>query len=123
VPGIYPIVLTPDLPRLQDFYQRVLDATEISRTPEEGPVFYLGLRVGDAELGLVATPDAEVNTTPRIVLSAAVDDVDALLDRVEEAGGKLLGPPNDMPWGERVVHTLDPDGNAVNLTQSIEPAS
>ena len=28
----------------------------------------------------------------------------------------MLGPPNDMPWGQRVAHIQDPDGNTVNLT-------
>ncbi|MFC6019788.1 VOC family protein [Plantactinospora solaniradicis] len=119
--SIFPIVSTPDLPRLQDFYRRVLGATEVSRVPDEGPTFYVGLRLGDAELGLVAEASTEVGTTPRILLSAEVDDVDALLDRVEAAGGKVLGPPNDMPWGQRVAHTLDPDGNALNLTRTIQP--
>ncbi|MBF9135424.1 VOC family protein [Plantactinospora sp. S1510] len=119
--SIFPIISTPDLPRLQDFYQRVLGATEVSRTPDEGPAFYVGLRVGDAELGLVAEAGTEVGTTPRILLTAEVDDVDALLGRVETAGGTVLGPPNDMPWGQRVAHTLDPDGNALNLTRTIPP--
>ena len=46
-----------------------------------------------------------------------VADVDELLPQVEPAGGKVLGPPNDMPWGHRVAHATDPDGNKVNLTQ------
>ena len=29
------------------------------------------------------------------------------------------GPPNDMPWGQRVAHIQDPDGNTVNLTEPI----
>ncbi|MCW2657653.1 MAG: EamA family transporter [Jatrophihabitans sp.] len=42
-----------------------------------------------------------------------------LLDRVVELGGRVLSPPNDMPWGQRVGHIEDPDGNAVNLTHEI----
>jgi predicted enzyme related to lactoylglutathione lyase len=54
-----------------------------------------------------------------MLISAAVDDVDALLDRVVELGGRVLGPPTDMPWGQRVAHIEDPDGNTVNLTQQL----
>jgi len=32
-------------------------------------------------------------------------------------GGRFLGQPNE--WGQQVAHIQDPDGNAVNLTQSI----
>jgi predicted enzyme related to lactoylglutathione lyase len=53
------------------------------------------------------------------LLSVAVDGVDALLEQVERQGGTVLGPANDMPWGQRVAHIQDPDGNAVNLTQPI----
>jgi predicted enzyme related to lactoylglutathione lyase len=31
------------------------------------------------------------------LISVAVDDVDALLGRVEQLGGRVLGPPTDMP--------------------------
>ena len=47
----------------------------------------------------------------------AVGDVDALLDTVRRLGGTVVAPPTDMPWGQRVGHILDPDGNTVNLTQ------
>ena len=87
-----------------------------TRTPPEGPVFYLGLRLGDSDLGLVS--DASVDGAPagRIILSIEVPDVDARLDDVRRLGGAVTGGPADMPWGQRVAHTTDPDGNVVNLT-------
>ncbi|GII78451.1 extradiol dioxygenase [Sphaerisporangium rufum] len=115
---IQPIIVTSDVDRLQAFYQRMFGAVAESRFPEEGPVFFVMLRVGDSELGLVNN-DADLSAPQRFVLSVRVDDVDALLDQVEAAGGNVLGPPNDMPWGERVAHIHDPDGNKLNLTQTI----
>jgi predicted enzyme related to lactoylglutathione lyase len=53
------------------------------------------------------------------VLSIQVPDVDALLPRVAGLGGTAPGPANDMPWGQRVGHISDPDGNAINLTQQL----
>ena len=50
---------------------------------------------------------------------AAQQDDAVLLEHVEPLGGRVLGPPNDMPWGQRVAHILDPDGNTVNLTEPI----
>jgi predicted enzyme related to lactoylglutathione lyase len=52
-------------------------------------------------------------------LSIEVPDVDALLPRVPALGGSAPGPANDMPWGQRVAHVTDPDGNALNLTQQL----
>jgi lactoylglutathione lyase len=34
---------------------------------------------------------------------------------VESAGGTVLKPPADMPWGERVGFVADPEGNVVSL--------
>ncbi|HEX8865084.1 MAG TPA: VOC family protein, partial [Lentzea sp.] len=116
--AIQPVVVTPNLPSVQAFYEQVLGATEVFRYPSDGPVFYKTLKIGDAELGLVAE-EADVSAPPRITLSVDVPDVDALLPLVEPAGGRVQGPSNDMPWGQRVAHVFDPDGNPVNLTQSL----
>ncbi|MFE1172554.1 VOC family protein [Streptomyces sp. NPDC058773] len=105
--------------RLQAFYAGLVGAEECTRVPEEGPVFFVGLRIGGSELGIVADRSVETGAPVRILLSIAVKDVDALLDRVEPLGGKVLGPANDMPWGQRVAHIQDPDGNAVNLTRPV----
>jgi len=119
VPTVQPIVVTADLGRLQHFYTALLGGVQVRRTPEDGPAFYVGLRIGDSELGLVADTDAAAaGASQRILLSIEVDDVDALLDRVTELGGTVGGPPNDMPWGQRVAHVQDPDGNTVNLTHT-----
>jgi len=116
---IQSMIITKDLPRLLRFYEGVLDAMETTRYPEDGPVFFLGLRVGDSDLGLVSDDGAATDAGQRMLISVTVDDVDALLDRVVEFGGRVLGPPTDMPWGQRVVHVHDPDGNTVNLTQQL----
>ena len=73
---------------------------------------------------MVADGDAHINTPQRILLNVNiadldVGDVDGLLEHVEALGGRVLGPPNDMPWGQRVAHIQDPDGNTVNLSQPI----
>jgi predicted enzyme related to lactoylglutathione lyase len=87
--------------------------------PEDGPAFYVGLRVGDSELGLVADAEGAAGAAGRILLSIAVEDVDSLLAQVTPLGGSVRGQPNNMPWGQRVAHIADPDGNTVNLTQPV----
>jgi predicted enzyme related to lactoylglutathione lyase len=116
--NVQPILLTTDLERLQRFYTELFGATEAARVPDVGPTLYVGLHIGDTVLGLVSSKEAEEGTGQRIFLSVDVENVDSLLEDVESAGGTLLAPPRDMPWGQRVAHTRDPDGNAVNLTQS-----
>jgi predicted enzyme related to lactoylglutathione lyase len=123
---IQPVIVTPSLPLLLAFYKALFGAVEISRVPDDGPAFYVGLQIGNAELGVVADGDARIDAPQRILLNINVADlnvgnVDALLEHVEALGGRVLGAPNDMPWGQRVAHIQDPDGNTVNLAQPIEP--
>jgi predicted enzyme related to lactoylglutathione lyase len=119
---VQPVIVTPSLPLLLAFYKALLGAAEISRVPEGGPAFYVGLQIGNAELGIVADGEADLAAPQRILLNVnvadlGVGDVESLLEHVEPLGGRVLDPPSDMTWGQRVAHIQDPDGNAVNLTE------
>ncbi|TXS31883.1 VOC family protein [Streptomyces sp. gb1(2016)] len=116
---IQPVILTADQDVLFGFYTKLFGAEETFRVPEKGPAFYRGLRIGDTDLGLVAKTDLGTGAAPRMLLSIGVDDVDETVGRVEALGGSVRSGPNDMPWGQRVAHIQDPDGNPVNLTQPI----
>jgi predicted enzyme related to lactoylglutathione lyase len=116
---IRPILISADLDRLLAFYTGLLGATEVSRFPDDGPVFFVDLTLGTSALGLVSDDSVVPGTPGRVLLSIEVDDVDARLAQVEALGGEVSGPSNDMPWGQRVGHIKDPDGNAVNLTQDL----
>ena len=52
---------------------------------------------------------------PRHELFVYVEDVDGAVERVPGAGGAVLKPPADMPWGERVGYVADPEENVVSL--------
>ncbi len=116
---IRPIIVTADLERLLAFYTGLLGATEVMRFPEDGPVFYVGLELGNSELGLSSDASVVGGDPGRMLLSIEVPDVEALLPRVAELGGSGGDGANDMPWGQRVAHIKDPDGNVVNLTQTL----
>ena len=116
---IRPIIVSNDLDRLVAFYTGLLGAEEIMRFPDDGPTFYVGLRLGDSELGLSSDDSVQPGSPGRMLLSIDVPDVDALLPKVEGLGGEAPSGANDMPWGQRVAHIKDPDGNVVNLTQEL----
>ena len=113
---VQPTIITAHLERMLEFYSGLLGANETQRVPEEGPVFFVGLRIGNSELGMVSDSSAAGAPAGKVLLSIEVHDVDALLPRVQGLGGEITGGPNDMPWGQRVAHIKDPDGNALNLT-------
>lgn len=53
--------------------------------------------------------------TPVPALSIEVDDVDAALNRVRDAGFPVEYGPVDEPWGVRRFFTRDPFGKLVNI--------
>src|SRR5918998_385270 len=66
---IQPIILTTDAERLAAFYAGLLGATETRRVPADGPVFFIGLTVDDAEVGIVADASVDTTTAPRVLIS------------------------------------------------------
>ena len=53
--------------------------------------------------------------TPVPDLSIEVDDVDAALERMREAGIAIEYGPADEPWGVRRFYVRDPFGKLVNI--------
>ena len=71
----------------------------------------------NAQLGLI-TKD---RTGPvNMDASIEVDDVDAALDRVREAGFPIEYGPADEPWGVRRFYVRDPFGKLVNILAHAE---
>lgn len=118
-PTVRPIIVTNDLDRLLAFYTELLGAQEVLRFPDDGPAFYVGLTLGDSALGLSSDASVVPGAPGRMLLSIEVADVDLLLPKVAALGGTATSEANDMPWGQRVAHIKDPDGNVVNLTQQL----
>jgi predicted enzyme related to lactoylglutathione lyase len=54
---------------------------------------------------------------PSVVIS--VDDIQAGMKKVTEAGGKVLGEPMEIPGVGQYVSFTDPEGNRVSLLQPL----
>lgn len=48
--------------------------------------------------------------------SFSVEDVDAVVAGLRDAGFSVTQEPADMPWGVREASVTDPDGNGLTLT-------
>ena len=117
MPTVQPVISTPDLERSLEFYTRLFNAERTLQVPPEGSAFYLRLQIGDSDIGLVVDDGAPLESPQRMLLSIDVDDVDRYLENVSAAGGRVVAAAKDMPWGQRVAHIHDPDGNTINLTE------
>lgn len=118
VDDVFPIVTSAELERLLPFYTDVLGGEQVYQFPPDGPPAYVSLRFGEAALGLGHDPALErAGGTAAISLWLYVDDCQATVDRIRAAGGRITEEPADQPWGERVAHAEDPDGNHLILGQ------
>lgn len=108
----FPIVTTPDLPRLITFYRDVVGFELTYRFPDDGDPEFVALRLGNSELGLAADPDAgDPALARRWELCVYADDCDAAVDALRVGGATVTERPVDQPWGERSARVTDPDGN------------
>ena len=70
------------------------------------------------ELVTPARPDA-IGTSPQMLLSLWVEDVDAACRELQQRGVVLLNGPVDRPWGKRTAAFRDPSGVAWEIAQDI----
>ena len=77
---------------------------------------YTMAKVGETEVaGIMKTP-AEMGDKPPVWGAyVTVDDVDAIVTKVEQLGGKVCMPPMDIPDIGRFVMIQDPQGAVLSL--------
>ena len=110
----FPIISTPDLARALGFYRDLLDGVVAYQFPPDGDPDFVSLDIGTSHLGLGHDPSRPPDGRGRpFALWVYADDCDAAVERLRAAGVRIVEEPVDQPWGERVAHVEDPDGNTV----------
>jgi lactoylglutathione lyase len=107
----FPIISVQDLAATRRFYE-TLGFSQIYQFPPEGEPGFVAMERGSSSIGIGAGGDAEED---RFGYWVYVDDVDATLNRLRDAGAPVVAEPEDQPWGERVARTRDPGGNLIYL--------
>lgn len=110
---------TTDAKGAIDFYTHVV-GWQAKNSGDPGGVPYMLFSVGDlSTAGLMQlTPHMLAGgMQPAWVGFIGVDDVDAYAKRVEQAGGKVHCPPQDIPTVGRFASVEDPQGAAFLLFQ------
>ncbi|MDP1681815.1 MAG: VOC family protein [Burkholderiales bacterium] len=85
---------------------------------------YTLVKLGDKEIGgIMAIPDQAAGMPPAWGAYVTVDNVDALLSRVEKLGGKVCVPPQDIPDVGRFAVIQDPQGAMLSLISYLKQGS
>jgi predicted enzyme related to lactoylglutathione lyase len=110
----FPILSTTDLSAALRFYRDALGGVVSYQFPPDGEPEYVGVDLGSSQVGLAAdTGSGDGPMANRWSLWVYVDDCDACVRRLRDAGTPIVGEPADQPWGERIARVHDPDGNVV----------
>ena len=95
---------------IASFFREVLGAS-IDGEPTDG---YAEVRLGDAVIALHVGSRTALTPHGGTLLHLVSDDVDADVAAVEDRGGRIVAPPEDMPWG-RSAYVAGPHGVLVEM--------
>lgn len=99
-----------------EFYKAAFGASELFLLDDGGSVV-AQLSVGGAEFWVADESPEHLNFSPESLGGATtrmvmvVEDPDAAFDRAVAAGGKVVLPVEDQPYGWRVGRIVDPFGH------------
>lgn len=110
-----------------DYYKRAFGADEIFRIANpQGKVGHAEIRIGDSAIMLCdefpemgAQGPESIGGTP-VMMHLYVENVDALVERAVNAGGKLERPVADQFYGDRAGLVIDPFGHKWWISTHVE---
>ena len=104
--------------RLADVKRFYTDVLGFRRFEQDPQMNYLYVQTGhSSSVGFMPPMQGMGEPAPakEPILYFMVKDVDRAYSELSTKGVQFEGPPADMPWGHRVVRTMDPEGRTVIL--------
>ena len=101
--------------QVRKFYEEMLGLPTETRDTE-GLNYLVVTTSSSSSLGFMP-PHPEMRSEQPLprepTLYFLVDNLDAVYAELLAKGVGLLGPPQEMPWGHRVLSTMDPEGRMI----------
>ena len=119
-PRLSPYLYYSDLPRAVRFLTQAFGFKKRVLDRDEGKLTHATLGHGDHEimLGLTTVRDSFLRCRNPKTLRGVhggvyvfVPDVDVHCRQAKKAGAKIMMPPEDMHWGDRMYCAADPEGH------------
>lgn len=105
-----PYLVVPEAEGMVQFLQEVFGAVQLERyNRPDGTMQHSVFALGDSRLMMGQAN--EQFAAMRLNTMAYVADVDAIYARAVRTGCKMLMPPADQPYGDRLCGVEDPAGN------------
>ena len=125
----FPILHVSDVERSVQLYTEAFAFEVTFRWPDEGPVEFAFLKLGETGIGIGGRKPPELPDWPEgrdvgsFQLCIYADDTDAGAERLRELGLRQMTAPREMPWGEKLAFFEDPDGNLIHVTAVLDPSA
>jgi predicted enzyme related to lactoylglutathione lyase len=117
-------LITDDVARLVDFYEKVSGTPAGWSTPDfaevQTPAGTLAI-ASTRTVALFGAGSARAADNHSAIIEFLVDDVDAEYERIRAITTDFVNAPTIMPWGNRSLLFRDPDGNLVNFFTPVTP--
>lgn len=120
------ILFSEDLPRAVAFYTR-LGFVETFRTPSEGEPIHVDLTLDGYKVGIASVTSSRADhgldpipTGQRAAVILWTDDTAAAYAELVASGAPALAPPYEWLGRLLIAWTADPDGNPIQIVQSID---
>ena len=117
-------MITDDLERVVQFYERVTGVAAVRYTPEFAELIMpsFTLAIGHTNTTqLFGEDSARPADNHTVIIEFKVDDVDGEYERLRPMVTDWVQAPTTMPWGNRSILFRDPDGNLVNYFTPVTP--
>jgi PhnB protein len=115
--SIAPMLSVRNGVRAIEFYAAAFGAEELFRVEDPSGAVVARLSVGEAEFWLADESPEHLNFSPEslgggsVRMVMIVEDPDAAFERAVAAGGTVVSPISDQPYGWRVGRIADPFGH------------
>ena len=112
-----PLLTVKDARAIVEFYKKAFGATEVSRQSTPSGQFIIEMSIEGEHFYAVDENPSAFNVSPTTLggtsvrMSLIVEDPDAVAAQAIAAGGKLIFPVADQPYGMRQGRIADPEGH------------
>jgi len=109
-----------DLEKSLAWYQDVVGFEVDRRHERDGKLLAVSLKAGNVRILINQDDGAKgwdrVKGEGVSFMITTDENIDAVAQRIRDAGGTLVTEPADMPWGKRVFRIQDPTGFRIAIS-------
>ena len=127
---VIPRLFCRDVAAAIDFCTNTFGAVELNRRPgPDGKAAHALMTIGPAMIMIEAEWPSLASRAPTpdgsspVAIFVYVEDVDMTMERAVAGGAKVLIPPANQFWGDRVGWVMDPLGHVWTIATRIEEPS